>query len=120
MDTMQTFSNHDSLLNAFEMDDIDPIDIFEDRAKSASILVEMPTKPSHFFSTPDTQEDELAQLRRESATPEEKESLDLGITSSMNTSTIESVKSENEMLVSTPRIEVRSRSYIASNMICLP
>ncbi|GFH56745.1 hypothetical protein CTEN210_13221 [Chaetoceros tenuissimus] len=101
---MQTFSNHDSLLNAFEMDDIDPIDIFEDRAKSASILVEMPTKPSHFFSTPDTQEDELAQLRRESAT--EKKSLDLGITSSsINTSMIETVKSENEMLVSTPRIE---------------
>lgn len=106
MDTMQTFSNHDSLLNVFEMDDIDPIDIFEDsRSKSASMLADMPTKPSR-FSTPDTQEDEMAQLRRESAT--EKEPLDLGITSS---SMIETVKSENEMLVSTPRIEVRITSF---------
>ena len=106
---MQTFSNHDSLLNVFEMDDIDPIDIFEDRTKSASMLADMPTKPSR-FSTPDTQEDEMAQLRRESA--KEKESLDLGITSSsVNTAMIETVKSENEMLVSTPRIEVRISSF---------
>lgn len=85
----------DAMLDLFEMDDIDPIDIFEDV-----------TKPSR-FSTPNTQEDDHTQLRRESASTLEEESLIPGITTSSNSSMLKINKSENEMLVSTPRIEVR-------------
>lgn len=87
----------DAMLDLFEMDDIDPIDIFEDI-----------TKPSR-FSTPNTQEDEHTQLRRESASSTLKEeSLIPGFATSSNSSMLKTTnKSENEMLVSTPRIEVR-------------
>lgn len=98
---MQAYSNHESLLNVFEMDDIDPIDIFEERKSAVTDI----TKPSR-FSTPNRphQEDEHTQLRRECASTLEEESLIPGIDTSINTSM---KKTENEMLVSTPRIEVR-------------
>lgn len=106
MQTTTSSGNHESLLDLFEMDEIDPIDIFKDI-----------TKPSRLFSTgpdtstPDTEEHEHTQLRRESGSTLEEELLIPGIATSSNSSMLETNKSENEMLVSTPRIEVRMQKH---------
>ena len=112
MQTTTSSGNHESLLDLFEMDDIDPIDIFKDI-----------TKPSRLFSTPDTstpdtQEHEHSQLRRESGSTLEEELLIPGIATSSNSSMLKTNKSENEMLVSTPRIEVRMQNHRLPSLFC--